>query len=65
MPCPSALAILLLSVSSGALMTGLALVFAFGIGGAIALVSVGLVFVKISSMAGACSITRPGVTCPG
>ncbi|RYD01330.1 hypothetical protein N752_30515 [Desulforamulus aquiferis] len=46
-------------------MTGLALVFAFGIGGAIALVSVGLVFVKISSMAGACSITRPGVTCPG
>lgn len=52
MPCPSALAILLLSVSSGALVTGLALVFAFGIGGAIALVAVGLVFVKLSSMAG-------------
>lgn len=51
MPCPSALAILLLSVSSGALATGLALVFAFGIGGAIALVAVGLVFVKVSSMA--------------
>lgn len=52
MPCPSALAVLLLSVSSGALISGLALVFAFGVGGAIALVAVGLVFVKISSLVG-------------
>lgn len=52
MPCPSALAVLLLSVSSGALMSGLALVFAFGVGGAVALVTIGLVFVKLSSFAG-------------
>ncbi|AQS60391.1 nickel/cobalt transporter [Desulforamulus ferrireducens] len=52
MPCPSALAVLLLSVSSGALLSGLALVFAFGIGGAVALVTIGLVFVKLSSWAG-------------
>ncbi|SHE97262.1 sulfite exporter TauE/SafE family protein [Desulforamulus putei] len=52
MPCPSALAVLLLSVSSGAMLTGLALVVAFGIGGAVALVAVGLVFVKLSSFAG-------------
>lgn len=52
MPCPSALAILLLSVSSGALASGLALVVAFGIGGAIALVSIGLVFVKLSTFTG-------------
>ena len=52
MPCPSALAILLLSVSSGALISGLALVVAFGIGGAIALVTIGLVFVRLSSFTG-------------
>lgn len=52
MPCPSALAVLLLSVSSGAMLSGLALVFAFGVGGAIALVAVGLVFVKLSSFTG-------------
>ncbi|SHK51148.1 nickel/cobalt transporter [Desulforamulus aeronauticus] len=52
LPCPSALAVLLLAVSSGALISGLALVFAFGIGGAIALVTIGLVFVKLSFLAG-------------
>jgi len=52
LPCPSALAVLLLAVSSGALASGLALVFAFGLGGAIALVGVGLLFVKIASLAG-------------
>lgn len=52
LPCPSALAILLLSLSSGALVSGLALVFAFGIGGAVALVTIGLVFVKLSSFTG-------------
>lgn len=52
MPCPSALAILLLSVSSGALLSGLTLVLAFGIGGAVALVTIGLVFVKLSSLTG-------------
>ncbi|MCL5290691.1 MAG: nickel/cobalt transporter [Bacillota bacterium] len=52
LPCPSALAVLLLSVSSGAMLSGLALVLAFGVGGAIALVAVGLVFVKLSSFTG-------------
>lgn len=52
MPCPSALAILLLSVSSGALVSGLALVIAFGIGGAVALVTIGLIFVKVSTFTG-------------
>lgn len=52
MPCPSALAVLLLSLSSGALVSGLILVLAFGVGGAIALVAIGLFFVHISSLAG-------------
>ncbi|GAB6159045.1 hypothetical protein JCM39194_22450 [Desulfotomaculum varum] len=52
LPCPSALAVLLLSVSSGALASGLALVLAFGIGGAAALIAVGLAFVKLSALTG-------------
>lgn len=52
MPCPSALAILLLSIGSGTIVTGLSLVFAFGLGGAIALIGIGLIFVKVSSLAG-------------
>nr|WP_156779697.1 sulfite exporter TauE/SafE family protein [Desulforamulus reducens] len=52
MPCPSALAILLMSLSSGTFFTGLALVLAFGIGGAAALVTIGLLFVKLSSLTG-------------
>ncbi|WP_066634036.1 HoxN/HupN/NixA family nickel/cobalt transporter [Desulfolucanica intricata] len=51
-PCPSALAVLLLSLSTGQLLSGLSLVFAFGIGGAVALITIGIVFVKISSCAG-------------
>ncbi|CCO08418.1 sulfite exporter TauE/SafE family protein [Desulforamulus hydrothermalis] len=52
LPCPSALAVLLLSVSSGALASGLLLVLAFGVGGAVALIAVGLAFVKLSALAG-------------
>lgn len=51
MPCPSALAVLLLSISTGTLVNGLLLVFAFGVGGAVALVGVGIAFVKLSSYA--------------
>lgn len=49
-PCPGALAIMLLSIGSGTPATGLALVVAFGVGGALALVTVGLLFVKLSSL---------------
>lgn len=51
-PCPGALAVLLLSVGSGTPVAGLLLVAAFGIGGAVALVGVGLAFVRLSSLAG-------------
>lgn len=51
-PCPSALAVLLMSLSTGQLFQGLLLVLAFGIGGAVALIAVGIVFIKISSFAG-------------
>ncbi|MTI80617.1 MAG: nickel transporter [Firmicutes bacterium] len=47
-PCPSALAVLLMSISTGALASGMVLVAAFGIGGAVALVAVGLVMIKLS-----------------
>lgn len=51
MPCPGALAVLLLSIGSGTAAGGLAMVAAFGLGGAAALVGVGLLFVKLSSLA--------------
>ncbi len=51
-PCPSALAVLLMSISAGALFSGLVLVVAFGIGGAVSLIAIGLVFLKISHRAG-------------
>jgi len=47
-PCPSALAILLMSISTGAVFSGMVLVVAFGVGGAFALVGVGLVMLKLS-----------------
>ncbi len=50
MPCPGALAVLLMSLSAGKIAKGIWLVLAFGIGGAAALVAVGLVFVKASSL---------------
>ncbi|GBF35653.1 nickel and cobalt efflux transporter rcnA [Desulfocucumis palustris] len=50
MPCPGALAVLLMSLSAGKIAKGIWLVLAFGIGGAAALVTVGLVFVKASSL---------------
>ena len=51
-PCPSALAVLLMSISTGAVFSGLVLVLAFGIGGAVSLIAVGLVFLKLSHTAG-------------
>lgn len=51
-PCPSALAVLLMSISAGALASGMVLVVAFGIGGAISLIAVGLVLLKLSKGAG-------------
>lgn len=47
-PCPSALAVLLMSISAGALVSGMILVVAFGIGGAVSLIAVGLVLIKLS-----------------
>jgi ABC-type nickel/cobalt efflux system permease component RcnA len=51
-PCPSALAVLLMSLSTGHLFQGLLLVLAFGVGGAAALITVGIIFVKLSALAG-------------
>lgn len=52
MPCPSALAVLLMSISAGEIASGLWMVLAFGIGGAVSLVTVGVLFVKASSLLG-------------
>ncbi len=51
-PCPGALAVLLLSISTGSLASGLVVVFAFGAGAALALIIVGMLFLKVSSLAG-------------
>ncbi|MBO8137819.1 MAG: sulfite exporter TauE/SafE family protein [Desulfotomaculum sp.] len=51
-PCPSALAVLLMSISTGALASGMVLAAAFGVGGAAALITVGLVLLKLSNGAG-------------
>lgn len=58
MPCPGALVTLLLSINTGALGSGLAVIFAFGAGTALALIVVGMLFVKISSLAGRLTNTR-------
>ncbi|HHW43891.1 MAG TPA: nickel transporter [Desulfotomaculum sp.] len=50
-PCPGALAVMLLSMGSGTPLAGLSLVLAFGLGGAVALVGVGLLFVRLSFLA--------------
>ncbi|RKO68012.1 nickel/cobalt transporter [Desulfofundulus salinus] len=50
-PCPGALTVMLLSIGSGTPLAGLSLVLAFGLGGALALVGVGLLFVKLSNLA--------------
>ncbi|MEW5952303.1 MAG: sulfite exporter TauE/SafE family protein [Bacillota bacterium] len=52
MPCPGALAALLLSISAGTLAAGLGVVLAFGAGAALAMIGVGLVFLKVSHLAG-------------
>lgn len=52
MPCPGALAALLLSISAGTLAAGMGVVLAFGAGAALAMIGVGLVFLKVSSLAG-------------
>ncbi len=49
-PCPGALTVMLLSIGSGTPLAGLSLVLAFGLGGALALVGVGLLFVKLSAL---------------
>jgi ABC-type nickel/cobalt efflux system permease component RcnA len=46
--CPSALAMLLMSISAGAIASGIILVIAFGIGGAVSLIAVGLILLKLS-----------------
>jgi ABC-type nickel/cobalt efflux system permease component RcnA len=48
MPCPGALAVLLMSLSAGKIASGIWLVLAFGVGGAAALTMVGILFVKAS-----------------
>ena len=52
MPCPGALAALLLSLSAGTLVAGLGVVLAFGVGSAMAMIGVGLVFLKVTHLAG-------------
>ncbi len=52
MPCPGSLAVILMSINAGNLWQGLWIVLAFGVGGAITLVTVGLLFTRLSSMAG-------------
>ncbi|MEG6617448.1 sulfite exporter TauE/SafE family protein [Peptococcaceae bacterium 1198_IL3148] len=46
--CPSALAIMLMSISTNAIASGIVLVIAFGIGGAVSLIAVGLILLKLS-----------------
>lgn len=50
-PCPGALAVMLMSLASNTPFEGLSLVLAFGAGGAVALVGVGLLFVYLASLA--------------
>lgn len=51
-PCPGALAVLLLSLNTGTLGAGLIVVFAFGAGAALALIIVGMLFIKMSFLTG-------------
>lgn len=51
-PCPGSLAVALISLNTGNLWLGLWIVLAFGIGGAISLVLVGLLFTRLFSSAG-------------
>lgn len=60
MPCPGSLAVALMSLSSGNPWSGFWLVLAFGIGGAVTLVLVGLIFVRFLSAAGLNSGGRLG-----
>lgn len=51
-PCPGSLAVVLMSLSTGNILKGLWIVLAFGIGGAVSLVLVGLIFSRLFSAAG-------------
>lgn len=51
-PCPGALAVVLMSLNSDNLWMGIWIVLGFGIGGALSLVAVGLLFSRLASMAG-------------
>lgn len=59
-PCPGSLAVILMSINAGNLWQGLWIVLAFGVGGAITLVMVGLLFTRLSSMAGFSPGRGPG-----
>ena len=48
-PCPGALAVILMSINAGNLWQGLWIVIAFGIGGAVSLVLVGLAFARLAA----------------
>ncbi len=52
MPCPGSLAVILMSINTGNLWQGLWIVLAFGLGGAVSLVVVGLLFSRFFSLAG-------------
>ncbi|MFZ5634714.1 MAG: sulfite exporter TauE/SafE family protein [Bacillota bacterium] len=60
MPCPGSLAVILMSLNTGNLWSGLWVVLGFGIGGAISLVAVGLLFSRLASLAGFSSGGGPG-----
>lgn len=60
MPCPGSLAVALMSLSSGNIWSGFWVVLAFGIGGAVSLVAVGLIFVRLFSATGLNSGSRLG-----
>lgn len=59
-PCPGSLAVALMSLNTGNLWVGLWIVLAFGIGGAVSLVLVGLIFTRFFSSAGVFSGGRLG-----
>lgn len=59
-PCPGSLAAALMSLNAGNLWSGFWLVLAFGIGGAVSLAAVGLIFVRFFSATGLTSGGRLG-----
>lgn len=62
-PCPGAVAVLLMSLNTNTLFSGLMLVLAFGIGGAISMVAVGMLFVRASNFLGRGARWEKIITC--